>query len=126
VPVRGYEREAWNPDADRKRPSGRTVEMPEVPLTAHNATRCLCYACPVQIDSACATAKYAAVSASLGADGDMPPAADVPGMYCSSGLAVCDDLDFSGMCRCMGCDVYAEMGLDQWKYCQRGSAAQIG
>jgi len=100
--------------------------MPDVPFTARNATRCLCYACPVQTESACAVAKYAAVSGSLSADDGLPAAADIPGMYCSSGLATCDDLDFSGMCRCMGCDVYAENGLDSWKYCQRGSAAQNG
>lgn len=100
--------------------------MPEVPFNQRNAARCLCYACPVQKDSACASAKHAAVSASLSDASATLIAADVPGAYCSSGLAVCDDLDFSGMCRCMSCDVYAEMGLDQWKYCQRGAAAQIG
>lgn len=100
--------------------------MPDVRFTQHNAERCLCYACPVQKDSPCASAKHAAASGFLGGTGDAPPASEVPGVYCSSGLAVCDDLDFSGMCRCMSCDVYAENGLDQWKYCQRGTAALIG
>jgi len=100
--------------------------MPDVPFTTHNAARCLCYGCPVQRESACASSKHAAIADVLAGAGDLPPAPDVPGMYCSSGLATCDDLDFSGMCQCMGCAVYAENSLDSWKYCERGSAAQVG
>jgi hypothetical protein len=65
------------------------------------------------------------VSAAL-SSADPPPAADLPGLYCSSGVATCQDLDFDGICRCMGCVVYAENVLDQSKYCRRGSAAKIG
>lgn len=99
--------------------------MPEVPYIQKNAARCQCYGCPVQKESACAQEKYAAVSGSL-ATGEPPVHADLPGLYCSAGTAVCDDLDFSGMCQCMGCAVYAENSLAQWKYCKRGAAAQIG
>jgi hypothetical protein len=99
--------------------------MPDVAYVQKNAARCLCYGCPVQKPSACAQEKIAAVSATL-ESADPPPAADLPGLYCSSGLATCEDLDFTGMCRCMRCDVYAENSLDQWKYCQRGPASRIG
>jgi len=99
--------------------------MPEVAYTQKNVTRCRCYGCPVQKDSSCAQDKYKAVSATL-ATADPPAASDLPGMYCANGRAICDDIDFSGMCQCMSCAVYAENSLDQWKYCQRGSAAQIG
>ena len=99
--------------------------MPEVAYAQKNAARCRCYGCPVQKDSSCARDKYHAVSGTL-ATAEPPAVGGLPGLYCSTWLAICDDLDFSGMCQCMSCAVYAENSLDQWKYCQRGSAAQIG
>jgi hypothetical protein len=57
----------------------------------------------------------------------MPSAQDVPRVYCSSGTATCDDLNFEEQCQCpKTCQVYRENDLSQWKYCQRGSAAMIG
>jgi hypothetical protein len=99
--------------------------MPEVAYVQKNAARRRCYGCPVQKGSTCAQEKHAAVAGTLETSGP-PPAPELPGLYCSSGLATCHDLDFTGMCRCMGCAVYAENGLDGWKYCQRGSAQQVG
>lgn len=61
-----------------------------------------------------------------GAMGDPMPG-DVPRVYCASGMATCDDLDFGQQCLCpKTCAVYRENQLDQWKYCQRGSATEIG
>jgi hypothetical protein len=100
--------------------------MPEVAYVEKNVARCLCYGCPVQKHSDCAQKLYDAVSPTiLSAD---PPAdrADLPGLYCANGEAFCQDLDFTETCRCMGCEVYAQNGLDGWKYCQRGSAAKTG
>ncbi|MHB1323795.1 MAG: DUF2769 domain-containing protein [Coriobacteriia bacterium] len=52
---------------------------------------------------------------------------DVPRLYCAAGLATCDDLDFDKDCQCpKACHVYRENDLAQWKYCMRGSAAEIG
>ena len=99
--------------------------MPDVPYTRKNASACRCYACPVQTSSPCAQGKVADVYATL-ATSEPPAAADLPGMYCATGVAVCTDLDFEKMCQCMGCAVYLESGLDQWKYCKRGSASEIG
>ena len=99
--------------------------MPEVPYSRKNAALCKCYACPVQKDSPCAQEKVAKVYSTL-TTADPPPAAELPGMYCSSGVAVCTDLDFEKECQCMSCAVYKINGLDQWKYCNRGPASQIG
>lgn len=61
-----------------------------------------------------------------GAMGDPMPG-DVPRVYCATGTATCDDLDFDAQCQCpKTCAVYRENELTQWKYCQRGSASDIG
>lgn len=99
--------------------------MPDVPYTRKNAALCRCYACPVQKDSACAQEKVSAVYATL-TTADPPPPAELPGMYCTTGVAVCNDLDFDGLCQCMSCAVYRINALDQWNYCQRGPASEIG
>ncbi len=56
-----------------------------------------------------------------------PMPGDVPRLYCAAGLATCDDLDFDLDCQCpKTCQVYRENDLAQWKYCMRGSTAEIG
>lgn len=105
--------------------------MPEVAFTKDNAMRCLCPRCPVQDGSACAAEKSAKLAAameagSIGTGDAMPTPTEFAGLYCSSGVATCDDLDFALQCICAGCDVFAENGLGQWKYCQRGAASAIG
>ncbi len=101
--------------------------MPEVAWTADNAKTCLCSGCPVQAASACVAGLQGKKAAAMAAGMDqMPAAKELAGLYCSSGKATCEDLDFSKNCLCMGCPVYRANGLDEWKYCERGSAAEIG
>jgi hypothetical protein len=101
--------------------------MAAVDFNMDNMMKCICTTCPVQAQSACAMDKGAKVMGAMesGMEG-LPAQGDVPGLYCSTGTASCDDLDFSGNCICAGCAVYAENGLTQYKYCERGSAATIG
>lgn len=57
----------------------------------------------------------------------MPEPKDVARLYCSSGTASCTDLNFAEPCQCpAGCEVYQEYNLTQQKYCERGSADQVG
>jgi hypothetical protein len=98
-----------------------------VEFTKDNATKCLCGGCPVQKDSVCVAQKQAALGAAMEGETDgMPSAADLPRLYCATGVATCGDLDFAETCQCMHCPVYRENGLDQWKYCERGAAMSIG
>jgi hypothetical protein len=100
-----------------------------VEFTKENAMKCLCGQCPVQEESACVADKSAAMDAAMKA-GDasmpMPSAADFARLYCANGKASCDDLDFTQTCICMECPVYGDNGLRGWKYCERGSAAEVG
>ena len=41
--------------------------------------------------------------------GAMPAPADVARLYCATGTAACDDLDFAQQCDCPGCPVYARV-----------------
>lgn len=101
--------------------------MANVDFTRENVTKCLCGTCPVQADSACVTEKDTKLGEAMkaGMDG-MPSPADVAGLYCSTGVATCNDLDFAQPCVCADCEVFAENGLGQGYYCERGNAATIG
>jgi hypothetical protein len=101
--------------------------MPSVEFNKDNMMKCICGQCPVQTESACVADKNAMVMSAMESGMEGMPAEDaVPGLYCSTGIAACDDLDFSKHCICPGCPVFTENGLAQNKYCERGSAATIG
>lgn len=55
-----------------------------------------------------------------------PKTEDMPGPYCSNGVAVCKDLDFSKMCICSGCEVFKEYNLIKAKptiyFCKDGKS----
>lgn len=101
--------------------------MPSVEFSQDNLMKCICGQCPTQKESSCAAQKRTALMEAMqGGMQGMPAAADVAGMYCSTGTATCGDLDYSQNCICSGCAVFAENGLTQWKYCERGDAVAIG
>jgi hypothetical protein len=101
--------------------------MATVEYTRANAMKCMCVRCPVQASSSCVAEKSALLSAAMEVGMDaMPATADVPLLYCATGIAVCDDLDFAQRCICGDCAVFSENALTQMKYCKRGSAAKIG
>jgi hypothetical protein len=100
--------------------------MTTVEFTADNAMKCRCGACPVQTSSACVADKNAKLAAQMEAGMEaMPQPSDVPGLYCGTGVATCDDLDPESTCICASCPVFAENGLDGWKYCVRGDASSV-
>lgn len=103
------------------------VSDKSVQVTRDNALLCLCGGCPVQKPSACSGEKSAALMAAMAVEGaDIPGPSELAALYCSGGAATCDDMDTSQTCICMGCPIYRASGLDGWKYCERGSAAEIG
>ena len=50
----------------------------------------------------------------------------IPGLYCSTGVATCKDLDFSQVCICGGCPVFGKYDLGGSQpmsyYCRDGAA----
>lgn len=114
--------------AEARRPGVDTVQTRTVEFTMDAVGKCQCIVCPVQADSSCAHELDKGVQSLLGpgAWGD-PRHIEVPRVYCSTGGASCDDLDFDQACMCpKTCEVYRENKLHEWKYCQRGPASEIG
>lgn len=106
------------------------MEKSKVPFTMENGRKCQCGKCPIQAESACAQPKIQMMMKMMqeppSPDMMMPKPEDVPGLYCSTGKAVCPDLDFSKMCICGSCPIWADYKLMQGKpmgyFCRDGRA----
>lgn len=96
----------------------------KVPFTRANAFKCLCRQCPVQSGSAC-------VKSNVEKIGDIVSSRVfnlqvMPGLYCSSGVAPCKDIDTHLSCFCSGCPVYEGYNLGKGQppnhFCENGLA----
>ena len=56
----------------------------------------------------------------------VPKAEDMPGPYCATGFAICEDFDFSKMCICSECQVFKDFNLAKARpniyFCKDGKA----
>ncbi len=100
----------------------------EVPFSVDNGLKCRCYECGVQEGKSCPTDKMTALGGMAGMQAmqEMPSPEEVPLVYCSQGVASCDDLDYSRTCICPSCSVWQENSLQQLKYCRDGDASMRG
>jgi hypothetical protein len=104
-------------------------EDKKVPYTTSNINKCMCSECPVQADSQCAMDKLrkSKKEAEKLPAGQAPNPEDVPGIYCSTGKARCQDLNFERQCICGSCEVWKEYDLKDVDpnnhFCQHGSVA---
>lgn len=94
--------------------------MTRVAYTKENVDKCWCGSCPVQKDSACAKELYERAKDAT----DLPPAEQLPGLYCATGKARCEDLEWTNLCNCPACLVWAENRLMHNHYCALGSVAE--
>ncbi len=96
----------------------------KVPFTRENAVKCLCPECPVQADSQCVRQNLEKMGEVKTTSFFQPEI--VPGLYCSSGVAGCRDIDPDRGCICGACDIYNgfrlgdEQPLDH--FCKNGRA----
>ncbi len=101
--------------------------MVKIDFSVKNIKRCLCPGCPVQKESECAEGKRRImIEIAYSSESGMYFERDrVPGMYCTTGKALCNDLDFSQTCECPKCPVWEEYGLKNEKimeyYCKYGT-----
>ena len=95
----------------------------EAPFTRSNAKKCICWECPVQAESACIRANSDEMGDVMTAKAFTPEI--VPGLYCSSGVASCRDLNPDKACICGGCQVYGDYELAAGQptdhYCENGA-----
>lgn len=103
--------------------------MTKVDFSMDNIKKCICAKCPVQAKSECAKNKSEMMMKMMGSSESMkmvPKAEDVPGMYCSTGKAVCADIDTKKMCICGTCLLWGEYKLAEGKpmgyFCSDGMA----
>ena len=97
------------------------ISDPKVSFTTETIRKCICPQCPVQGKSQCVKDKMGNLPKTAG----KPPAQeDIPGVYCSTGIAVCKDLDTGQLCICGGCQVFEKYNLADEKpmfyYCRDG------
>jgi len=112
-------------------PLFRRKEEGKVPLNNDVMMKCMCGMCPVQAESVCSRPKIKmmmdmrasmgmrgsgmpsmSMSAAQGQMGEMKPKPEeLPGPFCSIGVAACKDLDNNKACICNQCQVYKEFSL---------------
>jgi hypothetical protein len=99
-----------------------------VPFVGENISRCKCPESPVQADSQCAQdqIKTSREAMEYMPAGDVPKPEYIPGVYCSSGKASCQDLNFDRQCICGSCEVWKDYNLKDVDpnnhFCQNGRA----
>jgi hypothetical protein len=100
----------------------------EVPYVKENINKCRCPQCPVQADSKCAQDKLESSKKAMESmSGEkVPSPEDVPGIYCSTGKATCQDLNPDNQCICNTCDVWKKYDLGEGRpsqyFCQNGKS----
>ena len=103
--------------------------MVGIDFSMENIKKCLCSKCAVQIESQCARDKQKIMLLMTQQDLDSPMRMDeerVPGLYCSTGKAICQDIDTKKVCKCNECSIWDEYKLEPQRYfCRDGSARII-
>jgi hypothetical protein len=103
----------------------RQVSSINVPFNTENVTKCRCPICPVQHKSQCVKGKLEHIPEALKSNNPLNPP-DIPGEYCSQGLAACKDIDTAQSCICTTCQVFETYNLPKGQpvgyYCRDGKA----
>ena len=100
----------------------------KVSYTVENIMKCRCPYCPVQKDSSCVKGKLDNLTKELESaqEGEVPEPQNVPGVYCSTGKATCQDLNPDQQCICYTCAVWKEYnlgdGTPSMYFCKNGKA----
>ena len=93
--------------------------MTDIPFTQEKVSQCVCPSCPVENQSQCAAALLS------GSRHNPLKHEEVPGLYCTTGTATCQDLNFKENCFCIACPVYMEYKLSKGKptlyFCRDGA-----
>lgn len=91
--------------------------------------KCICGRCPVQTKSQCSKIKMDKLMQTMKdnpGNKAMAMPEDVPGLYCSGGVAACTDMDLKQMCICGSCPIWEEYKLSgampSMYFCRDGEA----
>lgn len=103
--------------------------MVRVDYSRDSYNMCLCGGCPVNRSSDCVAQQEEDIVPLLERiekESEMPEPQSMPGIYCSTGKSVCDDLGVTKSCLCPACPMSLELKLDNSYYCLKGSAEEVG
>jgi hypothetical protein len=100
-----------------------------IDFSMENIKKCLCMKCAVQIESQCVKDKQKIMLLMKNQDLDSPMRMSpdrVPGVYCSTGKALCKDIDTKKVCKCNECPIWKEEELEKRAtsryFCKNGKA----
>jgi len=100
--------------------------MTRIDFSMENIKKCLCTRCTVQMKSQCVKDKQKIMLLMTQQDLDSAMRMDeerVPGLYCSTGKASCDDIDTKQVCKCNECPIWNNYKLTSQRYfCRDGEA----
>jgi len=88
--------------------------MENIEFSMENIKKCLCMRCAVQIESQCVKDKQQIMLLIKNQDLDSPMMMGpdrVPGLYCSTGKAICKDIDIKKVCKCNECPIWNQNSL---------------
>ena len=89
--------------------------MTTVDYNLDNMLKCICCKCKVQTKSICAKIKTEKIQ-KIEAKGleaiPLVEPKEFPWLYCATGKALCNDLNFSEKCKCPDCKVWKENNLN--------------
>jgi hypothetical protein len=101
--------------------------MHGIDFSMENINKCLCMRCAVQIESKCVKDKQKLMLLIKNQDLDSPMMMGpdrVPGLYCSTGKAICKDIDTKKVCKCNECPIWIEKSLEKYSpgryFCKEG------
>ena len=100
-----------------------------IDFSMQNIKKCLCMKCAVQIESQCMKDKQKLMLLMKNQDLDSPMMMSpdrVPGLYCSTGKAICKDIDTKKVCKCNECPIWKGNTLEKSTpaqyFCKNGKA----
>ena len=88
--------------------------MHGIEFSMENIKKCLCMKCAVQIESKCVKDKEKVMLLIKNQDLDSPMMMGpdrVPGVYCATGTAKCEDIDTKKVCKCDECPIWKDNSL---------------
>lgn len=105
--------------------------MQGIDFSMENIKKCLCTRCAVQIESQCVKDKQKLMLLMKNQDLDSPMMMGsdrVPGVYCSTGKAICTGIDTKKVCKCNECPIWKEENLEEGTpsryFCRDGKASK--
>ena len=100
-----------------------------IDFSMENIKKCLCIKCAVQIESQCVKDKEKIMLLMKNQDLDSPMRMSpdrVPRLYCTSGKALCKDIDTNKVCKCNECPIWKEKSLEDAEpsryFCKNGTS----